>query len=455
MPKPTALNVPPLPASTAEVLRVEHSRLRRRIIYSMHEEDVRARLVTAVGSTRAAAWAKSPDMTCNPAWYVTSQLAALYNEVPEVTPPPGGEAAAAALVDGSFWQLSRRLQRDTLAMNDMFMRVDVDEDGPYWRMVFPDMTEPTADRRRPGQPAAMVEWVEDPDDEAEWIKLVTDPRERIYKALDKQGNDISDRVLGRQLSGDAYPFLVEGQPVLNYVAYHAAEAGCLLDPYTGREVFDGGLNLGVYYSYFGHVLRNVAWAQRYAIGAAPVGAEADENGRRQELITDPAVLVLLKALEGHEGQPVVGQWGSPVDPEKVLAGIERYERRIVESALGSAGVSRRQSDVRSAMSLAVSRESQRAAQRAYEPVFRASDRRLLALVSGLMGLPTEGWSIRYRAIPRDPAELASEAERIAKLVDANLEDRVTAYRTLHPGMTAEEARAAVSQIAEINRRFAA
>ena len=455
MAKSQPLNVPPLPETTEEMQRVAHSRLRRRVMYSMHENDVRDRLVLAVGSTRAAAWARDPDMTCNPAWYVNSQLAALYNEVPEVAPPPGGEEAALALAEGGYWQLARRLQRDTLAMNDMFIRVDVDEDGPFWRMVFPDMTEPTADRRRPGQPAAMAEWVEDPDDPAEWVKLVTDPAARVHRALTKNGDDVSERVLGGNMSGDAYPFKIEGKPVLNYVAFHAAEAGCLLDPFTGRQVFDGALQLGVYYSYFGHVLRNVAWAQRYAIGAEPIGAETDENGRRQELLTDPAVLVLLKALEGHEGQPIVGQWASPVDPDKLLAAIERYERRMVESALGSAGVSRRESDVRSAMSLAVSRESQRLAQRSYEPVFRASDRRLLSLVAGLMDLPTEGWKIDYRAVPRDPVELASEADRLVKLVDAGLEDRVAAYRTIHPGMTADEAEANVRQIADINRRTAA
>ena len=449
-----AVNVPPLPKDQGEVTRIAHSRLRRRIMYSMHEQDVRDRLVSAVGSTRAQAWARNPDMTCNPAWYVASQLAALYNEVPEVEPPEGGEAAAAALADGCFWQLSRRIQRDTLALNDLFLRIDVDEDGPFWRIVFPDMCEPVADPRRAGQPVAMAEWICDPDDDAKWVKLITDPRTRTYAALDDRGEDISERVLGGDMSGERYPFNVNGRPVCNYVAYHAAETGALLDPYTGREVFDGALNLGVYYTFFGHILRNVAWAQRYVIGAEPLGAETDENRRRQELLTDPAVLILMRQIEDHIGQPLIGQWSSPVEPDKVLSSVERYERRIVEMALGQAGVSRRESDVRSAMSLAVSRESQRAAQRAYEPVFRASDLRVLRLVAGLMGLPTEGWSIKYRSVPRDPMELASEADRLTGLVAAGLEDRVTAYRILHPGMTEDEARAAVAAIQDTNRRTA-
>ncbi len=447
--------IPPLPKSMAEVQRVSHTRLRRRIVYSMHEEDVRSALIEAVGSTRATAWSKNPDMTCNPGWYVSSALAALFDEVPEVEPPQGSEAAAVALADGGFWQLARRLQRDTIALNDMFLRVDVDADGPHWRMVFPDMVDATPDPRRPAQPAAMREWVRDPDDADAWIQLVTDPRSRTFQALNTKGEDESDRVLGGNMSGERYPFVVNGRPVCNYVAYHAAETGSLLDPWSGREVWDGALRLGVYYSYFGHVLRNVAWAQRYVIGAEPLGAEADSDGRRQELLTDPAVLVMMRQLEDHVGQPLIGQWSSPIEPDKLLASIERYERRIVEMALGQAGVSRRESDVRSAMSLAVSRESQREAQRAYEPVFRASDLRTLQLVSGLMGLPTEGWRIKYKSVPRDPHELVLVANRLVSLVDAGLEDRVSAYRELHPGMTEDEAKAALAQIAQTNRVTAA
>ena len=449
-------NQPPIPNDPGEMSRVEHTRMRRRIMYSMHEEDVRARLVQAVGSVRATAWTRTPDMTSNPAWYVHSQLAALYGSMPEVVPPAGGEDVAAALADGGYWELARRIQRDTLALNDLFVRVDVDVDGGlYWRMVFPDLVEAQPDRLRPGQPASMKEWVQDPDDVGRWVQIVTDPRARIYRALDDKGDDVSERVLGGDLSGERYPFLVGGEPVLNYVAYHAAESGGLHDAYAGREVFDGALALGVYYSYFGHVLRNVAWAQRYAIGAEPVGGSVDENGRARELVTDPATLLMLRQLEDHIGQVVIGQWSSPVEPDKLLSSIERYERRLIEMALGQAGVSRRESDVRSAMSLAVSREAQRAAQRAYEPVFRRSDLRLLKLAAGLTGAPTEGWRITYHAIGRDPSELAAEADRLERLVGANLEDRVTAYRTLHPGLDQAAAQAAVAQIAEINRRFAA
>jgi hypothetical protein len=450
----SVLSPPPLPKEASEILRVEHSRLRRRIIYSMHEGDVKDRLVRSVGISRAVAWAERPDMSSNPAWYVSTQLAGLYREIPEVMPPDGAEEAAAAIAEAGWWQLAQRNQRDTIALNDGFVRVDVDPDTreASFRLVPPDMCKIVASPLRPSQPLALKEWIPDPDDQAKWVRLITDPRSRTYMAATPQGEDVSKRVLGGTFMREDYPFIVDGEPVLPYIAYHAAATGHALDPWTGREVFDGTLSLGVLYTYVGHVVRNVAWAQRWALGVEPAGSGVDADGNRIEVSTDPATLLMLAQSEGA-GNPQIGQWNSPVSPTDVLSVAERYERRLVEMALGQTGVSRRESDVRSAMSLAVSRESQREAQRAYTPVFRRSDTRLCALVSGLMGLPTKGWRIRYKAIPRDAAEIKAELDRQVGQIEAGLLDRVTAYQQIHPGLTRAEAERAVADIAQVNRAY--
>lgn len=449
------LSAPPTPTTPAESQRIEHTRMRREIIYGQHEERVKGRLVQALGTTRATA-IRIVDMTANPAWYVTSQLAALYRQIPEVAPPEGAEETAAAVVEAGWWQLAQRVQRDTIALNDTFVRVDIDPATltPSFRLVPADLVEPVASPLRPSQPLAIKEWIADPDDPAKWVQLVTDPRSRTYKALDAQGQDVTQRVLeGESFSGENYPFLVGGDPVLPYVAYHAAESGYLLDPYTGREVFEGALQLGVYYSFFGHALRQASWAQRYAAGARPVGGDVDETGRRKDQVADPATVVMFEGPEEGGGTAQIGQWAAPVDPDRFYAAIERYERRLVEMALSTVGVSRRESDVRSAMSLAVSREAQRDAQRAYEPVFRRSDQQLLRLVAGLRGEPGDGWRIQYRSLPRDSAELAAEVERMERLIAAGLLDKVSAYQQLHPGLTDAEAETAVKRIAETNARL--
>jgi hypothetical protein len=450
----TNLTAPPAPRSASELQRVMHSRLRRQVLYGLHEEQVRERLYLALGTTRANA-TRVIDMTANPAWYVCSQLAGLYREIPEISPPEGGEDTAAAVLEAGWWQLAQRVQRDTIGLNDSFVRVDIGPDGaPAFRLVPPDLVEVVASPLAPSQPLAIKEWISDPDDTSKWVQLVTDPRSRTYMALDDKGLDVTSRVLGADsFSGEAYPFLVDGLPVLPYVAYHAAETGYALDPYSGREVFDGAIQLGMYYSFFGHTLRQASWAQRWVLGAEPVGGDADESGRRRDVVADPATAAVFRPTEEGGGNPQVGQWSAPVDPDKFYAAIERYERRLVESALSTVGVSRRESDVRSAMSLAVSREAQRDAQRAYEPVFRRSDTKLLRLVAGLRGDPTDGWRINYRSLPRDSSELAAELALMQGQIAAGLLDKVSAYKQIHPGLTDSEAEAAVKRIAETNARL--
>lgn len=427
--------------------------MRRAILYGLHEPLVRDRLTRALGTTRANA-TRIVDMTANPAWYVCSQLSALYRQLPEVLPPEGAEETAAAVLEAGWWQLAQRVQRDTIALNDTFVRVDVDPDTgePSFRLIPADLVEVVSSPLRPSQPLAVKEWIRDPDDATKWVQLITDPRVRLYVARDANGVDVTERVLGApSFSGDAYPFLVGDRPVLNVVAYHATESGYCLDPYTGREIWEGALQLGVFYSFFGHALRQASWAQRWAVNAKPAGMGLDETGRRAEVVADPSTVAAFEGAE--DGGVQIGQWTAPVAPEGFYAAIERYERRLVEAALSTVGVSRRESDVRSAMSLAVSREAQRDAQRAYEPVFRRSDLHLLRLVAGLRGEPTDGWRIQYRSLPRDSAEIAAEVERTERLIGMGLLDRVSAYQQLHPGLTDDEAEAAVRRIAETNQRL--
>jgi len=147
----------------------------------------------------------------------------------------------------------------------------------------------------------------------------------------------------------------------------------------------------------------------------------------------------------------VGTFETPTEIEAILRSIQSREARLVSAALGSADVSRGDSEIRSGYSLAVSREAQREAQRAYEPLFRRSDLALIKLVSALMGGPTAGWGISYSSIPRDPQEAQGELDRIAKQLDLRLIDRVGAWLALHPGSSEQEAIQAIARVDQANK----
>ena len=442
-------STPPVPQDNAEAQRVEHTRLRRRMLYSSFRADIVERLIEAVGDIRRSAWGNI-DMTSNPFLSVWTQLSALYLSEPVVVPPDGGEDAARAVEDAGYWTLMQRIQRDTLGMREMIVRVEMVDGLPTFRPVYPDMVECETDRHSPGQPLKVRELMRHPEDPDKWIWLVTEPETRTYKAVDKDGGDVSQEVLGGVFSGDNYPWLApDGRALMPYIVYHAANTGWMWDPYTGREVVEGTLQLSVFYSFFSHVNRNTAWKQRYILGAEPAGLGVSVDGR-PEMVTDPATVIMLRQLEDYEGQPMIGQWDDPTDPQRVIDSIQTYERRVISMALGAAEVTRREADVRSGYSLAVSRESQRSAQRSYEPMFRRSDLLMLSTVSQLMGAPADGWRIEYAGVPDDPNEVRARIDRITTLIDAGLMDRITAYQELNPGLTREEAISAVAEIGRIN-----
>lgn len=449
---------PPTPINISDLARVDHTRLRRRMLYSCYESDLDVLLRQALGNVRADAW-KPIDLTANPYLSLWQQVAVLYADAPDVRVRPGDEGVLSAVDDAALWPLMQRVQRDTLGLREMLLRVEVDAEGvAVVRAVYPDLVEAWARQGHPSQLARIREAVQDATHGWLWHDLdITDPAAPCYVVVTPAGVDLTAAVLGADYSGAAYPYRrADGAPILPYVLYHAAETGYLFDPFSMREIVSGSLLLGLYLTYFGHILRNAAWAQRYAIGAEPAGAEipeGDHSSSRREVVSDPATLLILRADPNMSGQPTVGQWTSPADPEAVLRAISMYERRVLTLAgIQSPAVTRQDSDVRSGYSLAVARESIRELQRTFEPQFRRGDAQTLALVATLLNRATgtvyseepRDYRVAYRGLPQSPGEGKIQMEELNARLAAGLIGPVSAYMEIHPGTLREEALHAVA-----------
>lgn len=436
-------------------MRVDHTRLRRRLLYSQFSADLDSRIRQAVGNVKADAW-KPLDLTANPYLSIWQQTAVLYDVAPEVVTVAGSEPVLSALTESGAWALMQRVQRDTLGLREMLLRVAATAEGDLIvRPVFPDMVQVDVDPGDPACPVRIKEWLFDPD--LGWIRHVydiRDPMAPFYAAFAADGTDVSAQVLGGDFTGAAYPFrLATGEPILPWVLYHASETGCVWDPYTMREVVEGSLMLGVYLTFFGHVLRDASWPQRYVIGARVLGADTvDGEGNvlvgRREVVTDPATLLEMEMDPTFTGQPLVGQWNASADPEKLLTSISMYERRILTLAgIQAPDVTRTDSDIRSGYSLAVSREQVRTLQRVYEPQFRRGDLRLLAVSAALLNRATgaayaeeeAAYRVTYCGLPKSPQEVLAELAEIKARTDAGLLGPVTAYQELNPGTPYAEA----------------
>jgi hypothetical protein len=458
---------PPKPADPAEMERWDMVARAFRLLYGLWQGDLEARVNKVVGNVRRGAW-KQVDLSANLFRQVWDALATLYDQMPLVEhDSPSGRELAALIEESGYWTKMQRIQRDTLGMREMLVRVDVADGKLTYRSVTPGQVCARASYDRPDVPVEIFEArLRQKGDTNEqrwtWDHLSVFPgRPPVYEVIAENGDDVSAEYIGRRYAGDAYPYRKsDGTPVLPYVLYHAQDAGCLWDSASTLELIEATYNGGVYYSMFGHVLRSAAWRQKYGIDVEVQGAgiaETDDDtgaGARKEVVADPATILMLRTIQ-HDGQsqPSVGAWEEPVDPVAYITAVRTYEARGVSFAgVNAADQMRMSGDPRSGYAVSVSRDSQRQVQRRYEPVFRRADLQLIELSAAMLNRatnsahPEEGYRIRYEGIPLSPEERDALRRHVLEQLDKGLLTPVLAYMELHPGVSEAEAQKIIDEI---------
>jgi len=468
----TSIPLPPLPSDPSEAARWEHTRLRRRMLYGAWREDLDRRISWSIGAVRREAWGV-PDLSSNVFRSSIQSLAVLYDRRPTIThnDQTAADQLAGLVVDAGFWPLMQRVQRDTLGMREMLIRVDVSMDSVgspviVYRPVYPDMVLAGCSSSEPDRPIEIRELRlrTSSTGQARWtwdVLSIADPAAPSYRVLaagSGEGEDLSAEYLGTPggLVGEAYPYRrADGAAFLPYVMYHAAKTGMLWDAYEASELVDGSLNVAVLWTFFGHTVRQASWPQRYAVGVRVPSASIDgetEQTIRESVIPDPATVLLFEPSD--EGvTPQISQWAPGSDPQTLQEAIAMYERRIAAFAgISPADVQRVAGDPRSGFALAISREAAREAQRRYEPVFSPADEEVLAITASMLnaaaglGLPEGGYRVAYETLPPSVEERQGEREHLLALIDAGLLDRVSAYQTMHPGISRADAERALIDI---------
>ena len=445
---------PPAPSNPEEAMRWEHTRHRRALMEGRWQRLLEDRLQEQLGSTRRQAWGR-PDLSANPFKVVATELSTLYDADPDVKHNRAGDVSGFTdLVSrAALWPQMSRFQSMTIALREMWMRVDVEDGRLIYRPVPPDMTIAESDPSRPTIPTAYAEvrlrhvrgetvwaWdvldIRDPANPSYTVRLATDDA--------KFGEDVTEEVLGARFDGAAYPYRRNpvgnetlGAPILPVVLYHASLYGDrLFDAYNGVELYEGSLSLALYYSYLGHCLRDASFPQRYAIGVRIAGSDMVDGGtrgQRVEVVTDPTTILMLDAA--MEQQPQVGQFQAGADVEKLEATIAAIAHRLATDAgLSPSELQRTSGSAKSGYAISLSQDGKRTAQRKYVMQFRDSDERLMAVSATLynraMGtqFPEGGWSVLYREIPLSPEELSSRREHILAMQEAGLMTRLEALR---------------------------
>ena len=447
-------NIPPQPPAetVADQERIEHTALRKRLLSGYWEDDLIRQMEMHLPTERREAWGP-PDLSSNPFKSVVHQLSVLYSQAPTIWHE---NADAAAIItsktnDAGFFALMQRGQQLAVGLREVLVRIDAGDDGLVYRLVTPDMVSAEADADRRDEPVIIKEFrLRQTSQGAAWFVDVLDirdpdnPKYEIRKIAENGeiGDDYTQEITGRILSGSQYPFRYQdGRPFLPYQLYHAEKTGHLWDAYHGSEQIWGTLQSGLNYSFFAHCVQSAAWPQRYISGCIPAGLDIHDPGtaaRRASVVTDPASILVFASDDSSAGQAVIGQWAA-YDVEKLLQAISQYEARVATfGGISPAEIMRGpRSDPRSGYAISITRAGQREAARKYQITFKPADQELLGKSAALCNLyygdnlPESGYRVRYHALPLSGEEKKSQLDSITRRIEAGLLSPVDALIELY------------------------
>jgi hypothetical protein len=438
---------PPMPEDRYDAERVEHSRLRYRLLSGAWKQDLEQVLAREIGSVRLRAWGPDPDLTKNVFRNVVSQLSVLYDSEPVITheEPGAAEELQKIISGGGLWQFAPRLQQITVGLREGFYRLAVvggEDPVLSIRVVSPDMVLATPDIDEPDRPVEITEFrLRMVGDDYEWtrdaLSIKGDP---YFRVLSGDGSeDLSERFLGVRggLVGDDYPYYCEGKPCLPYTLYHAERNSHLFSPYFGFELVQGSLITAVLWTFWRNCVKSASWPQRYAVGVRPAGGLVTDNAQNMAYIpTDPASL--LNFEPSSDIAPVLGQFQPGSDPIALGEAIRAYAADLsMDFGISETDLARLGGSPRSGYAISLSREGVRNAQRRAEPQFRRGDLETLSKIAAFWNratgstLPETGWQINYPGAPLSSEEKVQAVEEWKSLSELGVASPVDLYMMIH------------------------
>ena len=473
----------PMAQSPETNSRWEATAQRVRLLTGNWRPDLEQELLRHFDSARRAAIGIA-DMSSNVFKAICEALSALYAEAPAIgVTGDTGRSAAPLLDKGGFldkagwFSLMQTVQIFTIGCREMVIRVGVNphQQGLLFRPITPDYIYATAPGDDPENPNYLYELILRQNKETkkfEWTADVFDLRGDIPKfyimTVGQDGEfleNVTRQYTGSEdLSGENYPYIDRnGEAFIPYVIYHARNSGNLWMPYELAEVCRGSLSTSALYTYYLHLLRDVAHPQRYLAGFQLAGLSAydtDSSGARQAISTDPASILCFSADPDSSAQGMIGQFASGGDPMTFLEAICTYERRLaVYAGVSPADIVKASGDPRSGFAISLQHSQKRQYQRQFSPVFRFGDIRTLELAAKIansafgLSMPESGYIVEYSSVPLSPEALKAQREDILSKINAGLMSKVDAIQVLYPDFTRQEAINYLLQIENDQKQF--
>lgn len=437
---------PPIP----ETARYTHQVLREQLLDGGWERALNEEVARQVGSERAIKWGTQKPVL-NPFKSICRELSTLYQSAPIWSAPDGEMDPTLLRILRRLWVASHPFQIRVIGLREGIRRIAATEDRRVVvTPVSPCSVVAQADPDDPGRPIRIEELRDRGDLGWCWdVYDISSPSAPFYRVISEHGDDITARVHGATYEGAAYPYrYADDRPYLPYVIYHAeAHGDRLWDWSASVEAVNGSLDLSVGHAFLWHCLKNASFPQRYMFGLEVEGAA---EGR---IRADPARVIQGSMREDWQGQPVVGQFGSAADLDKIDSVLDSLANRLaLEAGVPPGDIQRLGGTARSGYAIALSNEGKRIAASKFAPSFALGDvelaGKIAALLNRLDGLrrPEDGYEIEYGAIALSPEERASRLDYIERARAEGLISEVEAYILLHPGCSPERAKRELGEL---------
>jgi len=479
MPIPSTTQKVLLPAAPEDTTRWRATKLRRRLLEGAWQRDLQEHMAHHLEAARQAAWGPATQ-ALNLFRSVVTQLAVMYEVVPTVRNPNLDETQAQYLMSMNLFSKHKQHQKNVIGLRESFIRVHWDSEthvsksGVSLRLVTPDCLVVFASPQQPTVPLRIEEAVmrKDPTTKETiptWdVWDILNPEAPFYRieSNDAHGKraDISSK-WGVDSSSEAYRFRWEdGRPYLPWVRYSAEDTGKMWDTYGWNELVWATLDLGLLMTFYLHTSKNASWDQKFGLDVMLAGGKSTKNestATRNAVGTDPSSILLFESRGDKPGS--LSSFTTPADPKGQIEAIQIYARAVTDS-LGLVGGESQMTQSQSGIAIQLRRDAVRRQQAGFEVQARVSDLELLQKVSSISNifspegtplLPVEGWSIAYPGIPMTREEILEMLEVRQREVDLGLASLADLYMDRHPGVTRQEAMAALREVAKEKRELAA
>lgn len=448
--------------------RWDESSLRHRMLTGNWQEDLTREMERHFNSARREIIGIE-DMSSNVFSGVCSALSSsLYLEPPMVGVWEGGNSAEELLdsngmiAKAGLWPIMQRVLLLTIGIREMFVRVDIHNDGLSYIPITPDMIYAESHPSAPMDPLLISELkLRKHDGELKWFYDIFDIRDsknpkyeiREVKKDGTIGDDFTATFLEKSRNGKAYPYRDKsGKPFLPFACYHAQLIGDrLFDPFKNAELVAGSLTSAAIHTYLLHIAKNAAFPQRYVMGCGLDGLTVSGNtstARRQTITTDPTSILVFtpdSEMQGL-GQPIIGQWSNVGDPKALMEVIVTYERKLAQtSGINPASVQKVSGDPRSGYAIAMSRSDQRDSQRKFKSPMGRGDIQAIEVSAKMANrflkknFPESGYKIEYQTIPQSKEELEALRKDTFEKASAGYLTKTDALRVFFPDLSDEQA----------------